>query len=181
MGSRGELDVGLLDLLLDFPPPEALVPLGVLTLVDLLPANDPSSLVARIARLLQQSTQELGREEDKRLSDSVRKKRTYRALTFRVRRHLVNHDGEQVVVGPVRDGEVFARPLLELGIEDVGIPNEDGDDLLADLGEEVEPLEVGREKERLGGCRAQVGPRVKDLELLNWAATLWTDQRQSGL
>lgn len=92
---------------------------------------------------------------------------TYSTLAFRIRRHLVNDDLQQIVVGSLSDGEVLARSLLKLCIEDVRVALEDGDDLVADLGEEVEPFEVGREEEGLGRRRAQVGARVQDLELLD--------------
>jgi hypothetical protein len=49
---------------------------------------------------------------------------------------------------------------LELSVENVRALAEDGDQPLLDLGEEVEPLEVGGEEKRFGRSGAEVEARV---------------------
>ena len=45
--------------------------------------------------------------------------------------------------------------------------DEDGDDLLSDLGEEIEPFEVGREEEGASRDGTEIRSRVEKLELSN--------------
>jgi hypothetical protein len=61
---------------------------------------------------------------------------------------------------------------LELSVEQAGVLVEDAEDLLADLGEEIEPLEVSGEEKSLRCVRTKVGARMDDLELLDRAPTL---------
>jgi hypothetical protein len=61
---------------------------------------------------------------------------------------------------------------LKLSVEQAGVLVEDAKDLFADLGEEVEPLEVSGKEKSLRCVRAEVGARMDDLELLDRAPTL---------
>lgn len=56
-------------------------------------------------------------------------------------RHLVADGSEEIVrVRPPGKGEVFARALLKLCVEDVRVPLKDVDKVVFDLREEVHPL-----------------------------------------
>ena len=164
-GSRSRIDFAnelVVADLLPFPSTESLVSLGVLTLVDLLPSDVPRPLVAGVASLLEQTTEELRIERCQPDREEQSPFGTHGTLAFGIGRHLVHDDLQQVVVRPIRDSKVLARALLELGVKNSRVALEDGDNLLADLGEQVEPLEVGGEEEGSGRGRAKVGAGVED-------------------
>lgn len=88
-------------------------------------------------------------------------------LSLWERGHFVHDDLEEFFVGQVRDREVLACALLQFGIEQARRLVKHGDELFANLGEQVEPLEVGRQEESLRCVRHDVRTRMKEVELLD--------------
>jgi len=100
------------------------------------------------------------RASQRELSSKICRASTHSTLSLGVRRHLIDNDLQQILVWPLRHGEILARALLKLSVKNVRALAEDGDQLLLDLGEEVEPLEVGGEEERFSRSGTEVEARV---------------------
>lgn len=95
---------------------------GAVSVPSLPTVEVPGPLVLRLPTLLVQSIEQ-------------------RTLPSGERRHLLEDDLEQLLVVATLDkSKVLARPLLELGVEDVSVPVEDDDKLVLDLREEVGPV-----------------------------------------
>lgn len=87
---------------------------------------------------------------------------------FLKRRHFLAYGLEQIIIRHRSQRDVLARTLLQLSIEYMAVSVEHVEDLLANLGEQVEPLDVRRQQQRARWLRAEMRTRVKRMELLDW-------------